>query len=330
MVNGLEKYIEEATKTLGLDKIRFLNLVKEKLKTDEINFDGPAIGEVVIINEMLLTNSSLNFCLRSGFVYDKQSHLRSIAQIALSGHYPYKKTKEIKNYIKTYKKDQWKTESEFYGPRLLWQGRINRFLGDYLHIKNFKVRLPFIEDIFGNFLMKAFTFSIIFFDRKKYFKIHQTLKGYSHYNCKYGAEILFEDDRILYRKDSKISDTDEYFLSVYKLNKIATSFQLRNENVPQIQQDSADDLIGPITPRFWQEKRIKAGLTQAQVANKLGYYSSDTINDWEKGKSGPARADIPKILEIYKINVDSYIKAILEDQRQEMQKEFRKSGKQNN
>jgi len=55
---------------------------------------------------------------------------------------------------------------------------------------------------------------------------------------------------------------------------------------------------------YLRSERIKAGLSQAAVAKKLGYSTSQFISNWERGLVRPPLKAIKKLISIYKLNID--------------------------
>jgi len=53
--------------------------------------------------------------------------------------------------------------------------------------------------------------------------------------------------------------------------------------------------------KFLYEKRIKAGLSQKDVSDKLGYTSPQFISNYERGLCSPPLKKLKKIAELYKI-----------------------------
>ena len=53
--------------------------------------------------------------------------------------------------------------------------------------------------------------------------------------------------------------------------------------------------------KFLYEKRIKAGLSQKDVSDKLGYSSPQFISNYERGLCSPPLKKLKKIAELYKI-----------------------------
>ncbi|MEK2647425.1 helix-turn-helix domain-containing protein [Bdellovibrio sp. BCCA] len=52
---------------------------------------------------------------------------------------------------------------------------------------------------------------------------------------------------------------------------------------------------------FLKQKRIAAGLSQADVAEKMGYSTPQFISNWERGVSHPPINALKKLAEIYTI-----------------------------
>lgn len=50
---------------------------------------------------------------------------------------------------------------------------------------------------------------------------------------------------------------------------------------------------------YLKKKRLEAGLSQAAVAEKLGYSCSQFVSNWERGVSEPPVATLYKLAEIY-------------------------------
>lgn len=52
--------------------------------------------------------------------------------------------------------------------------------------------------------------------------------------------------------------------------------------------------------------RTGAGLTQAQLAQKLGYSSPQFVSNWERAESLPPISTMPKIAKLTKTNYEAY------------------------
>ncbi len=62
---------------------------------------------------------------------------------------------------------------------------------------------------------------------------------------------------------------------------------------------------------FLKEKRTQVGLSQKDVADKLGYSSAQFISNWERGLSSPPMHTLKKLAEMYNVNVDEMFDVIL-------------------
>ncbi len=54
-------------------------------------------------------------------------------------------------------------------------------------------------------------------------------------------------------------------------------------------------------PNTLREHRKKAGLTQLQVANHLGFVTSERISRWEKGLTFPHVVNLFKLAKLYHV-----------------------------
>jgi transcriptional regulator with XRE-family HTH domain len=69
---------------------------------------------------------------------------------------------------------------------------------------------------------------------------------------------------------------------------------------------------------FLKEKRTLAGLTQAEVAEKLGYTTAQFISNWERGISNPPISTIKKICQLYKVSNEEVYEIVLAQSIQEV------------
>ena len=53
--------------------------------------------------------------------------------------------------------------------------------------------------------------------------------------------------------------------------------------------------------------RLEAGLTQKQVAEKLGMQCEDRISHWERGQAMPSVGNLIKLSTVFKISIDRLI-----------------------
>lgn len=63
--------------------------------------------------------------------------------------------------------------------------------------------------------------------------------------------------------------------------------------------------------KFLKEKRVNSGLSQKDVAEKLGYSTSQFISNWERGISHPPLATLRKLSDMYHINPEDMFQALL-------------------
>lgn len=68
--------------------------------------------------------------------------------------------------------------------------------------------------------------------------------------------------------------------------------------------------------KFLRERRIKAGLTQMDVASQLEYSTAQFISNWERGISMPPLDTLPKLSGLLKIAPKDIIGVIVSYQEQ--------------
>lgn len=64
--------------------------------------------------------------------------------------------------------------------------------------------------------------------------------------------------------------------------------------------------------KYLKRMRIESGLTQAEVANKLGYSSPQFISNWERGFARPPVKIIKRLISMYKLNVDETVEVYMQ------------------
>lgn len=79
---------------------------------------------------------------------------------------------------------------------------------------------------------------------------------------------------------------------------------------------------------FLKEHREKSFLSQAEVAQKLGYSTPQFISNWERGVSAPPINTIRKIASLYKVTAEELFElqlaATLDQVAQDMRRKFYK------
>lgn len=62
---------------------------------------------------------------------------------------------------------------------------------------------------------------------------------------------------------------------------------------------------------FLKQKRVAAGLSQRDVADKLGYTTPQFISNWERGVSQPPINALKRLGEMYKVSADELFEVTL-------------------
>lgn len=74
--------------------------------------------------------------------------------------------------------------------------------------------------------------------------------------------------------------------------------------------------------KWLKELRLKAGLSQGDVAQKLGYTSPQFVSNWERDLSVPPKATLPEIAKIYKTDLKQIKNTFLEIKIEELKQEW--------
>lgn len=64
---------------------------------------------------------------------------------------------------------------------------------------------------------------------------------------------------------------------------------------------------------FLKQKRVDSGLTQSELAAKLGDVHSQFVSNWERGLCAPPSHSFQKLIDVLKINRDRMVEVMLED-----------------
>jgi transcriptional regulator with XRE-family HTH domain len=75
--------------------------------------------------------------------------------------------------------------------------------------------------------------------------------------------------------------------------------------------------------QYLKDSRLKAGLSQSDVAQALRYSSPQFISNWERGVSSPPLDTLSKLIELYKLPRNEVIDLILEETRSRLEKDIR-------
>lgn len=71
-----------------------------------------------------------------------------------------------------------------------------------------------------------------------------------------------------------------------------------------------------------RDARLKANLTQNDVANLLGYDNGQFISAWERGIAQPPMSYVPKLSKIYKISEKELTQLLLDQHHVNLDKRF--------
>ena len=74
---------------------------------------------------------------------------------------------------------------------------------------------------------------------------------------------------------------------------------------------------------YLKERRIQADLTQADVAQKLGYTSPQFISNFERGLCSPPLKNLKVLVKLYKLPAEEVIDLILKEQKVILSKALR-------
>ena len=72
--------------------------------------------------------------------------------------------------------------------------------------------------------------------------------------------------------------------------------------------------------KFLKDKRVKADLTQWDVANKLGYSSAQFISNFERGLCSPPLNQLKNIVDLYDLNPDELVDLMMEERQRLIEK----------
>lgn len=84
-------------------------------------------------------------------------------------------------------------------------------------------------------------------------------------------------------------------------------------------------------PLFLRERRLAAGLSQGDVAKKLGYGSPQFVSNWERGLSLPLIESLREVAVMYNVPEEEMLRKMIditvEKLRGEMKEKFRSNVK---
>jgi transcriptional regulator with XRE-family HTH domain len=75
----------------------------------------------------------------------------------------------------------------------------------------------------------------------------------------------------------------------------------------------------------WKNLRERAGLTQKEVSDTLGYSTPQFISNVERGRCRFPIEKLPKIRKLYKLSPEKIVEIILNEERRGLMKVFKKN-----
>lgn len=73
---------------------------------------------------------------------------------------------------------------------------------------------------------------------------------------------------------------------------------------------------------FLKNSRVKSGLTQSDVAGKLGYSSPQFISNWERGIAAPPVPTLRRLADLYKVSSENMLNQFLSHMENTVRKEY--------
>ena len=111
-------------------------------------------------------------------------------------------------------------------------------------------------------------------------------------------------------RNASVNEKSNYQISE-KLNEQASELKYNSGEFMTSGNVGAERSTENSLAVFLKDKRIVAGLSQKDVALKLGYSTSQFISNWERGISQPPLATLRKIAELYKVSADEMFNVLL-------------------
>jgi transcriptional regulator with XRE-family HTH domain len=78
---------------------------------------------------------------------------------------------------------------------------------------------------------------------------------------------------------------------------------------------------------FLQSKRVKSGLSQGDVATKLGYSSPQFISNFERGLCAPPLNKLKMLVQLYDLSGEEVLKLMMKEQERHLRKALGLKGK---
>lgn len=77
---------------------------------------------------------------------------------------------------------------------------------------------------------------------------------------------------------------------------------------------------------YLQKKRVKAGLSQGDVAKALGYSSPQFISNFERGLCAPPLPKLKSIINMYDLSPEAVMNLMLKEQEKHLRKALLSTG----
>jgi transcriptional regulator with XRE-family HTH domain len=81
---------------------------------------------------------------------------------------------------------------------------------------------------------------------------------------------------------------------------------------------------------YLKNKRVHAGLTQSDVARKMGYSSPQFVSNWERALARPPVTVLKELTKLYKVSADEVFRMLLGEVETELKTEFYGKAKRRN
>ncbi|MGE0527086.1 MAG: helix-turn-helix transcriptional regulator [Bdellovibrionales bacterium] len=81
-----------------------------------------------------------------------------------------------------------------------------------------------------------------------------------------------------------------------------------------------------ISANQWKQLREKAGLTQKEVSDSLGYTTPQFISNVERGRCRFPVQKLAKVKKLYRLSTEQVIELIMAEERQSLLRFFKKTG----
>jgi transcriptional regulator with XRE-family HTH domain len=74
--------------------------------------------------------------------------------------------------------------------------------------------------------------------------------------------------------------------------------------------------------KYLRQQRLKRGMSQSEVAKRLGYSTAQFISNWERGMSSPPVKTLRKLAQFYDISAGAMFAVVQEEFIRELNQEY--------